>query len=87
LARRAAVLRQASNRRPWISFGSPKNKANQVGLTLAHDLSRHTFIYATLVRQWASGDSADVQATIIGAGGTSSNSTQTLARVGLTLCF
>lgn len=64
-----------------------KNKANQVGLTLAHDLSRNTFIYATLVRQWAGGDSANVQAIIIGSGGTSSGSTQTLGRVGMTLRF
>lgn len=64
-----------------------KNRANQVGLTLAHNLSRNTFIYATVVRQWASGDSGDVQAAIIGAGGTSSGSTQTLGRVGMTLRF
>lgn len=62
------------------------NKAQQVSLTYAHDLSKKTFVYATVIRQWAGGD-GQALATIIGSGGTSSGSTQTLSRIGMTVRF
>ncbi|SMG26707.1 porin [Paraburkholderia susongensis] len=62
------------------------NHAHQANVTLAHDFSKLTFVYATVARQWVSGD-GDAFAAIIGAGGTSSGSTQTLCRVGLTVRF
>lgn len=62
------------------------DKATQVSFTYAHDLSKRTFVYATVIRQWAGGD-GQALATIIGSGGSSSGSTQTLCRVGFTTRF
>jgi predicted porin len=62
------------------------NKAQQVNLTLAHDLSKRTMVYVTVARQWAGGD-GQALATIIASSASSSGSTQTLARVGMTLRF
>jgi predicted porin len=63
-----------------------KNKAQQAGITVVHDLSKRTDIYAFAIRQWASGG-ADALAAIGGAGGISSGSTQTLLRIGITSRF
>jgi predicted porin len=62
------------------------NKAQQVNLTYAHDLSKRTLVYVTLAHQWAGGD-GQALATIIGSTASSSNGNQTLARVGLTVRF
>jgi predicted porin len=62
------------------------NKAQQVNLTYAHDLSKRTLVYVTLAHQWAGGD-GQALATIIGSTASSSNGSQTLARVGLTVRF